>query len=62
MPAFLESKLKAEYGQNSKIPYMIENKIGAMRGNKITPKGLAMERKHNAKMTLSGMANTKKGK
>ena len=49
MPAFLEKKLKAEYGANSKIPYMVMNKIGAMHGNKETAKGRAMERKHNAK-------------
>lgn len=48
MPAFLEKKLKARYGDNSPIPYMIMNKIGAMRGNKETAKGAAMERKHNA--------------
>ena len=52
MPAFLEKKLKAEYGSNSKIPYMVMNKIGAMRGNKETAKGVSMERKHNAKMKL----------
>lgn len=48
MPKFLENKLKAEYGANSKIPYMVMNKIGAMRGNKETAKGEAMERKHAA--------------
>jgi hypothetical protein len=52
MPAFLEKKLKAEYGSNSKIPYMIMNKIGAMHGNKETAKGMSMERKHAAKMKL----------
>lgn len=46
MPAFLEQKLKKEYGANSKIPYMVMNKMGAMRGNKETAKGRAMERKH----------------
>lgn len=51
MPAFLESELKREYGENSKIPYKVMNKIGAMRGNKETKKGKAMERKHNAKAT-----------
>jgi hypothetical protein len=48
MPAFLESKLKKEYGQNSKVPYMVMNKLGVMRGSKITPKGQRMERKHAA--------------
>lgn len=46
MPDFLERKLKAEYGATSATPYKIMNKIGALRGNKITPKGRAMERKH----------------
>jgi len=46
MPKFLEDKLKSEYGQNSKIPYMVMNRLGTMRGNKETAKGRAMERKH----------------
>ena len=46
MPKFLEKKLKKEYGENSSIPYKVMNKIGAMRGNKETAKGRAMERKH----------------
>ena len=47
MPKFLEQKLKKEYGSNSKIPYMVMNKIGAMRGPHETAKGKAMERKHS---------------
>lgn len=50
MPAFLEKKLKKEYGADSKIPYKVMNKMGAMRGNKITAKGKAMESKHAADM------------
>lgn len=50
MPAFLEKKLKKEYGANSKVPYMVMNKIGAMHGNKETAKGVEMERKHNKKV------------
>lgn len=50
MPKFLENKLKAEYGQNSAIPYKVMNAIGAMRGNKETAKGRAMEKKHAAKV------------
>ncbi|HEV8500442.1 MAG TPA: hypothetical protein VGR63_02610 [Casimicrobiaceae bacterium] len=46
MPRFLERRLQAEYGAGSSIPYAIMNKIGALRGNKETPKGRAMERKH----------------
>ena len=50
MPAFLEAKLKSEYGANSSIPYKIMNKMGAMHGNKVTQKGLSMERKHEKDM------------
>lgn len=50
MPAFLEKKLRAEYGDNPSAIYGTMNKIGAMRGNKETAKGREMERKHNAKM------------
>ena len=57
MPKFLENKLKKEYGANSSIPYKIMNKIGAMRGNKTTKKGEAMEEKHERKM---GVKDTKK--
>lgn len=59
MPKFLESKLKAEYGANSKVPYKVMNSIGAMRGNKETAKGRAMQAKHSKKMVrlskLTGM-------
>lgn len=57
MPAFLERKLKREYGENSHIPYAVMNSIGAMKGSKETPKGAAMERKHTRDMaTRSGSA------
>ncbi len=46
MPKFLEKKLKAEYGNNPHAIYGTMNKIGAMKGNKETAKGKAMERKH----------------
>ncbi len=46
MPKFLEAKLKKEYGAKSDIPYKVMNSIGAMRGNKETPKGKAMAKKH----------------
>lgn len=49
MPKFLEDKLKSQYGANSSTPYKVMNSIGAMRGNKETAKGRAMEKKHNAK-------------
>jgi hypothetical protein len=50
MPAFLEKKLKAEYGANSKIPYMVMNKKGYMKGPNETAKGRALDRKHAADM------------
>jgi len=56
MPAFLEAKLKKQYGAKSKVPYKVMNAIGAMRGNKETAKGRAMAAKHTAKMKLSGLA------
>lgn len=47
MPEFLEKKLKAEYGNNPHAIYGTMNKIGAMRGNKITAKGKRMQAKHD---------------
>jgi hypothetical protein len=55
MPAFLEQKLKQQYGANSSIPYKVMNKLGAMRGNKETAKGRAMAKKH-AKDRKAGRA------
>ena len=49
MPKFLEKKLMAEYGPNSSIPYKVMNSIGAMHGNKTTPKGERMQAQHDAK-------------
>ena len=46
MPKFLEQKLKREYPNNPHAVYGTLNAIGAMKGNKITPKGAAMEAKH----------------
>lgn len=57
-PKFLENKLKAEYGKNSKTPFKVMNAIGAMKGNKETAKGKNMEKKHNAKVKTA----LKKGK
>lgn len=53
MPNFLENKLKKEYPNNPHAVYGTMNKIGAMHGNKVTAKGLEMQRKHNAKMRLT---------
>lgn len=49
MPKFLEDILKREYPGNPGAVYGTMNKIGAMRGNKETAKGRAMEAKHDAK-------------
>ena len=46
MPAFLEKKLKKEYGEKSDIPYKVMNKLGYMRGSKETKKGRLAEKKH----------------
>jgi hypothetical protein len=51
MPAFLEAKLRKEYGDNPRAIYGTMNKIGAMRGNKITKKGRRMQAKHDRKMS-----------
>lgn len=64
MPAFLEKKLKDEYGANSDIPYKVMNSIGAMRGSKETAKGRAMEAKHERDHPVKGLkkALRKRGK
>ena len=59
MPKFLEQKLKKEYGAKSKIPYMVMNKMGAMRGNKETAKGKEMEKKHTEDKKKYGGKGTK---
>ncbi len=46
MPKFLEDKLKAEYPNNPHAVYGTMNKLGAMRGNKETATGRAMQAKH----------------
>ena len=46
MPELLEKKLKKEYPNNPRAVFGTMNKIGAMKGNKVTKKGLEMERKH----------------
>lgn len=51
MPKFLENKLKKEYGANSSVPYKVMNKMGVMKGNKETAKGVAMDKHHSGKGT-----------
>lgn len=48
MPKFLEEQLKAEYPGNPGAVYGTLNTMGAMRGNKETAKGRAMEAKHRS--------------
>ena len=55
MPKFLEEKLRKEYGNNPRAIYGTMNAIGAMRGNKETAKGRAMQAKHNAKAKHGGV-------
>jgi len=61
MPAFLEAKLKKEYGNNPHAIYGTMNKLGAMRGNKETAKGRAMQAKHDAKTKRKGTVAAKIG-
>lgn len=60
MPAFLEKKLKKEYGNNPHAIYGTMNKIGAMKGNKETAKGRKMAKKHKADMKKKGKSSPKK--
>ena len=57
MPEFLENKLKAEAAKKgfkgkraAHYVYGAMNNLGAMRGNKETPKGARMDEKHAAKI------------
>jgi hypothetical protein len=59
MPKFLETKLKAEYGANSAVPYKVMNSLGYMRGSKETAKGAAAQRKHDRKIKLSSLLRAK---
>lgn len=45
MPAFLEAKLKKEYGDNKHAIYGTLNKLGYMKGSKETAKGKALDKK-----------------
>ena len=59
MPKFLEKKLKKQYGNNPTAIYGTMNKIGAMKGNKETVKGRAMQKKHNKDIKKSKSNNPK---
>lgn len=45
MPIQLEQKLKQQYPNNPKAVYGTMNKIGAMKGNQVNPKGVAMQKR-----------------
>lgn len=62
MPKFLEDKLKAEYGEDSKTPYKVMNTIGAMHGNKETAKGRAMQEKHDQDVAAGKTKKSAKSK
>ena len=59
MPKFLEKELKKEYPNNPGAVYGTMNKIGAMKGNKETAKGKAMQKKHEADMKKGKVAMKK---
>lgn len=61
MPAFLEAALQkgaAKAGlsgrQADRYVYGAMNRMGAMRGNRETPKGRAMQAKHDRQFRLGG--------
>lgn len=60
MPVFLEAKLRKNVPKGvdpDRYVYGGLNNMGAMKGNRVTKKGKAMERKHKQKMRrLSDMA------
>lgn len=62
MPKFLENKLKKEYGNKSKIPYAVMNKLGMMHGNKETTKGRMAQKKHNLEKKENRVRKYFKGK
>jgi hypothetical protein len=62
MPAFLEEALAqaaAKHGfkgkRKARYVYGAMNNMGAMRGNKETAKGAAMQKKHDKKVSVAGL-------
>ena len=47
MPKFLKDELQSEYPNNPGAVWGTLNKIGAVHGNVETPKGKAMQAKHD---------------
>lgn len=58
MPKKLEAKINAAYPNNPHAVYGTLNAIGAMRGNKETPKGRAMDVKMGRKGHPGGNLGT----
>ena len=59
MPNFLEEKLRAEYGNNPRAIYGTMNRLGYMRGNKITPEGEAAQAKHERDQQVRSIVKTR---
>jgi len=56
VPQFLIKKLQRQYPHNPSAVWGTLNKIGAVKGNRETPKGEAMEEKHEAEHPLKRLA------
>lgn len=64
MPRFLETRLKAEAAKKgftgrraARYVYGAMNDLGAMKGNKVTAKGQAMQRKHDRDRAHPALGN-----
>lgn len=60
MPEFLEKKLEGQYGEGNPRVYATMNALGAMKGSKETPKGRAMQSKHDADSKSARASKVKK--
>ena len=65
MPKFLEGKLKAKAAEKGlkgkradRYVFGAMNNMGAMRGNQETPKGAAIERKHQMQQDIAKFRGT----
>jgi hypothetical protein len=56
VPKFLEDKLKSEYPNDPGAVYGTLNSIGAMKGNRETAKGRAMQAKHDRNSRITRVA------
>jgi hypothetical protein len=60
VPEFLKKKLQAEYPGNPRAVWGTLNDLGAVRGNKETAKGAAMQAKHNRDVKAGAAQGMKK--